>query len=81
MHRVVRLIVRLTDRHGSDVVVPGRNLRIICPNRLLIMYHCEKFWFRLVKVSKKVHGFVVLLENFYLPLVNVFKVLLTKKIT
>ena len=37
--------------------------------------HCEKFWFRLVKVSKKVHGFVVLLENLYLPLVNVFKVL------
>ena len=41
----------------------------------LYSLHCETFWFRLVKVSKKVHGFDILLEIFYLPLVNVFKVL------
>ena len=42
--------------------------------------HCEKFWFRLVKVRKKVHGFDILLESFYLPLVNVFRDCRPKKI-
>ena len=43
--------------------------------------HCEKFCTSLVKLSKKVHHFPLLLESFYLPLVKVFLEVWTKKVT